>query len=246
MLKIIYLKMIYIGDKMLDKVNEMNSLNLDINKIRNDIIKKHDIENIIKQIESREEIREIADDIQEQIGEKRTNHSKRVAKEAIILSKRFNLSIKDDKIYLAGLIHDCAKIRDREKLLSLSKEYNILLNELLLDNVELIHSDLGSKIAKYKYNILDEDILNAIKYHTTGRENMSNLEKIIFLADYIEPVRNFEGVVNVRELSYRDLDLAIIKSIDQTILFLINNDKTISQDSITCRNYLLLNKEECK
>lgn len=238
--------MIYIGDKMLEKLNEKDNIKLDINKLRSDIIEKNNIENIIKELEMRQEIIQIIDDIENQIGEKRTNHSKRVAKEAIILSKRFNLAIKDDKIYLAGLIHDCAKIKDREKLLSLARKYNIILDKFLLDNTELIHSELGSRIAKDKYNIYDEDILNAIKYHTTGRENMSDLEKIIFLADYIEPVRNFEGVINVRELSYMDLDLAIIKSIDQTILFLINNDKTISQDSITCRNYLLLNKEECK
>ena len=104
---------------------------------------------------------------------------------------------------------------------------------------EIIHSFLGAIISEKKYGIEDEDILNAIRFHTTGRENMSDLEKIVFLADYIEPMRNFSGVDKARKLACEDLNKAMMYSLNNTILFLCNKDEYIALDTIKARNYIL-------
>src|SRR5699024_7094391 len=109
---------------------------------------------------------------------------------------------------------------------------------IIIHNMELIHGLLGSKIAKHEFGIDDIDILNAIQYHTTGRKAMAPLEKIIFISDYIEPGRSFPGVEPVRKLAYENLDKSIVLAIDQTIKFLINNDRLIHINTIRARNYI--------
>jgi len=110
-------------------------------------------------------------------------------------------------------------------------------------NTELIHGPLGAKIANACYGIDDLEVLDAIKYHTIGRENMSMLDKIIYIADYIEPGRSFPGVEEIREIVFLDLDDAIKKAMDNTILFLIKDNKLIHPDTINARNYMLYNEE---
>ncbi|CDI50238.1 metal dependent phosphohydrolase [Clostridium tetani 12124569] len=89
--------------------------------------------------------------------------------------------------------------------------------------------------------IKDQDILNAIRYHTTGRENMTMLEKIIYLSDYIEPGRKYPGVEKVRELAFQDIDKALINSFNITIKYVIEKDQVLHLDTIKGRNFLLKN-----
>ena len=98
-----------------------------------------------------------------------------------------------------------------------------------------------SKIAEVKFKVTDKEILNAIKYHTTGRENMTLFDKIIFIADYIEPSRNFQGIEEVRKMAYEDLDKSIIMAMDKTINFLIDNQILIHTRTVEARNYLIIN-----
>ena len=86
---------------------------------------------------------------------------------------------------------------------------------------ELWHSIIAPIIARKVFEIEDEEILNAMRWHTTGKENMTNLEKIIYLADLIEPSRKFEGVDEIRELAYKDLDLAMLKALTHTTIYLL-------------------------
>lgn len=181
----------------------------------------------------------ILNHILEDIGEHRFNHTLRVVEESRKLASHY--SIDGDKAQIAALLHDCAKFSDKKNLLKMANDFDIILNEIMIENHELIHAPLGAKIAQFKYDISDEDILNSIKYHTTGRRNMSELEKIIYLADYIEPFRSFDGVEKVRELSYIDLDKGILTAMDQTIAFLIKNTRLISKDTIDARNQLIKN-----
>ena len=102
---------------------------------------------------------------------------------------------------------------------------------------QIIHSYLGALFAREFYGIDDEDILNAITYHTTGRANMSDLEKIIFLADYIEPLRNFDGVERARELANKDLDAAMYFALNNTLKFLVERDNYIVVETVLARNY---------
>lgn len=180
------------------------------------------------------------DKLKENIGLKRYEHSLRVMEASIELAKRYNSSV--EKAAVAGLLHDCGKLQGETNLLKVSTDFGIILDSMTKNNNELIHSVLGSVIAEKEYGIKDEEVLNAIRYHTTGRENMSLLEKIIYVADMIEPGRKFEGVDRLRELALEDLDKALIFSIDNTLKFVIEKNKLIHLDSVKARNQLLIQK----
>ncbi len=175
-----------------------------------------------------------------EIGEKRYNHSIRVMNTAIELAEIYEADI--EKARVAAILHDCAKLRDKTYLLKRASDFDIILDMYMENNHELIHGPLGAKIAKEEYGIKDDEILDAIYYHTTGKENMNILEKIIYIADYIEPYRNFPGVEEVRKLAFFDLDKGILSAMEKTIIFLVQNNKLIHLDTIKARNYLIINK----
>lgn len=173
------------------------------------------------------------------IGEKRYSHSLRVAETALKLSKLYN--VDREKTKTAAILHDCGKIKDKSKMLKITKDFDMILDKYMKHSTELIHGPLGAKIAEKKYKIKDKEILSSIKYHTTGKENMTLLEKIIYISDYIEPKRNFCGVEEVRELAFTDLNRSIVVAMDKTINFLIKNKNLIHTRTIRARNYLLVN-----
>lgn len=181
--------------------------------------------------------KKIKDYLIENIGESRYLHSIRVRKTAEKLAAIFNYDHK--KASIAGLLHDCGKLRDESHLLKMSFEFDIILNSVFEKNTSLLHGPLGSEIAKRIFGIEDEDILNSIKYHTTGRPNMTILEKIIYIADYTEPNRAFPGVEDIRNLALKDLDAALLKTMDNTIKYIIDKGWIIHYDTINARNYLV-------
>lgn len=174
-------------------------------------------------------------EIRDRIGEKRFLHTLRVRDTALELAKLHG--VDQEKAEIAGFLHDCAKIRDYEKLMKAAKENKLLLTKEMLKAPQIIHSYLGAIYARKLYGIEDEEILNAITYHTTGRANMSDLEKIIFLADYIEPMRNFDGVEKARELARLDLDAAMYFALNNTLKFLVDHDTYIVPATVTARNF---------
>ena len=109
-------------------------------------------------------------------------------------------------------------------------------------SINLMHGLAGSIIAKHIMGIEDEDVLNSISYHTTGRKNMTILEKIIYIADYIEPMRNFPGVDELRKIAYSNLDEALLLSFDNTIKYVITKGQLLHLDTIEARNYILYNR----
>lgn len=172
------------------------------------------------------------------LGEKRWNHTLRVLDTALELGSTHG--INKEKIRKAALLHDCGKFTDKSILLKKAGSFDIILDEIMTNNTDLIHGPLGARIAKKEFGIEDPDILNAIEFHTTARKNMSILEKLIFIADFIEPERQFKGIEEVRTTAYKDIDRAIILAIDLTIDFLILKDKLISLDAINARNDLII------
>ena len=119
---------------------------------------------------------------------KRYEHTLGVTYTAACLAMCYD--IDTERAETAGLLHDCAKCLSNDKKVSLCKKQSIEINMTEAKNPFLLHAKAGAYLAEYKYGIRDEDILNAVRYHTTGRPGMSMLEKIVFIADYIEPGRN--------------------------------------------------------
>jgi predicted HD superfamily hydrolase involved in NAD metabolism len=179
--------------------------------------------------------------MKEMLPQRRYKHSLNVSNCAIKLSEIYNYD--KDKACLAGIIHDCAKYLTTEEVEYYVDKYKIKLDCLEKENLALSHSVIGSYIAKYELKIEDEDIINAVKYHTTGKENMTLLEKIIYMADLIEEDRDFPSVNLLRELTYNgNLDEALLISFNNTIKFVIENKQLIHPRTVEARNYLMKQK----
>jgi predicted HD superfamily hydrolase involved in NAD metabolism len=175
--------------------------------------------------------------VKEQLTEHRYQHTLGVMETAIQLAKQYGADVK--KAELAAIFHDYAKFRSKEEMKQIILEQN-MPNDLLVYNTELWHAPVGAYLVKTEVGIQDEDILNAIRYHTSGRANMTLLEKIVYVADYIEPGRIFPGVDEVRELAQQDLDKALIKALQNTIQFLLKKNQPIYPDTIHTYNSLIM------
>lgn len=172
------------------------------------------------------------------IGEKRYKHSLRVMECAETLSE--GKKVDKEKVKIAALLHDCAKYNEAKYM----KELKIdKFDEIDPDSSKsVVHSFLGAEVAKKVYNIRDKEILKAIKYHTTGNENMSLLEKIVFLADAIEEKRSYPGVEEIRKKASKNLDLGVLECLNHNIRYLIDMDAFIDPLTFKARNYLIKEK----
>ena len=179
--------------------------------------------------------------VKDQLTEHRYNHTLGVMESAIALAKRYGADEK--KAELAAIFHDYAKFRPKEEM----KQHIIdqgMPVELLRYNSELWHAPVGAFLVHKEAGIEDEEILDAIRYHTSGRVGMTLLEKVIYLADYIEPGRHFPGVEEVREIAKTSLDHALIKSIQNTIFFLMKKDQPIFPATFNTYNDLIMKLED--
>ncbi|ANW98581.1 phosphohydrolase [Thermoclostridium stercorarium subsp. thermolacticum DSM 2910] len=176
--------------------------------------------------------------LKENLTEKRYIHSLNVMEEAVRLANRYGADV--EKARIAGLLHDCAKNVGREKEDELIKKYGIETDEIQKHSHALMHSILGKYIAREEYGIYDEEILNAIYWHTTGRPGMTMLEKIIFVADFIEPGRDFDMAKKAREYAYKDLNRCIVMCADATIMYLLDSGKLIHPYTLETRNDAIL------
>ncbi|NLM06998.1 MAG: HD domain-containing protein [Tissierellia bacterium] len=176
--------------------------------------------------------------IEEKIGTDRFNHCIRVAEKSIYLANIYG--VDEEKAEIAGMFHDCCKYKDEEILIKKASKYKILEPYLWSGYRKVLHAKLGAVIAKEKYSIEDEDILNAIYYHTTGRACMSKLEKIVFLADITESSRTYDGVEILRKLEVESLDLAMREALSQSLVKLVGNRAFIAEDTISAYNYYLI------
>ncbi|WP_280768531.1 bis(5'-nucleosyl)-tetraphosphatase (symmetrical) YqeK [Salipaludibacillus daqingensis] len=165
---------------------------------------------------------------------RRYEHTKRVVEEATLLAERYGGDI--EKIRLAAILHDYAKYRSSVEMRDKVLKDSTLPIALLDYGDELLHSFVGSVFVKQELNIDDEIVLSAIRYHTTGRASMTLEEKVVFLADYIEPGRTFPEAITTRELSKQDLDVACLESLKNTIGYLSNKSIGIYPDTFQAYN----------
>lgn len=173
--------------------------------------------------------------------EQRFLHSLGVMKTAVELAAHYDADVK--KAEIAGLLHDCAKGMNIEHQLKMVEYFGILLDDVEKRQKALIHGPLGAVTAKRDYGIIDVEILKAIKIHTTGDVNMSLLDKIIFLSDFIEPGRCFPGVEELRVKAFKDLDDAIIDAFDSTIRYVLSKGSLLHPKTILGRNFILMQRE---
>lgn len=172
------------------------------------------------------------------LSEKRYEHTLGVSFTSVCLAMKYGEDI--DKARIAGLLHDCAKYLDDDKLISLCKKYDLGISESEKKSPYLLHGKVGALIARKKFQIEDEDIINAITYHTTGRIGMSLLEKIVFIADYIEPQREeIPNLALIRKTAFEDIDLCLIKIFENTFNYLKANNKEIDSTATEAYDYYL-------
>lgn len=171
---------------------------------------------------------------------KRFQHSLNVMEEAGRLAAIYG--VNPDQAALAGLLHDCAKCFPAEQAKELCQQYGLQLDPVTLTQAELIHGPLGAEVARREYRVEDPEVLQAIYWHTVGKARMSPLEKIIFIADYTEPARSFPGVEEIRACVAEDMDQAIIKAVEGTLLYVISRGWMIHPNTVYARNALLMER----
>lgn len=172
------------------------------------------------------------------ISTKRYNHSIGVQNTAVKLAVLNNIDI--NKASMAGLIHDCAKGLPDQELIKAAVEGGIEIDEVSRRYPELLHGPVGAILTKKVFGIYDEEIQHAIRYHTTGCENMSMLDKIIYIADYIEPGRNFPRVEELRNAAYDDINRGVLMAMESTIKYIIERGQLLDTMTVKARNYLLI------
>ena len=180
------------------------------------------------------DIKKIRKKMEKTLDPKRFEHTLGVAYTAAALAMCYEVDI--NKAQTAGLLHDCAKCMSNEKKLLICEKHHIPVNDVEKKNPFLLHAKVGSYLAMKQFCIHDQDIINAILNHTTGRPGMSQLEKIIYIADYIEPGRKqAPNLTQVRRMAFQDLDKALLQILGDTLKYLNSIDSPI--DPMTQKTY---------
>ena len=175
----------------------------------------------------------------------RYTHSLGVVETAVKMAQVFGADIK--KTEIAALLHDCAKQIHHNTQLEMCKEYQIPLDEVKEKELGLLHAELGAYLAEHEFGVKDAEILDAIRYHTLGRANMTTMEKILYLADIIEPNRkDFEGLSELRKLCFCDLDRALLFGFGLTIAHTNRRGHILHNQTIDAEKFIRekLRKEE--
>lgn len=183
-------------------------------------------------------IEEMKQLLEKSLAPKRYKHSLNVYQTALAMAAAYKLP--QDKIAVAALLHDCGREVPTKESVAKAKELGIAVDAVEANQPILLHAKLGVYYAQQKYGITDTEILNGILYHTTGMGKMSILAKVVFLADMIEPGRDFPGVDALRKLAFKNLDKAMLKAYSNTIDYLIEAGQLIHPHCIDGYNELIL------
>lgn len=179
---------------------------------------------------------ELMQAVRSQLPEKRWAHTLGVMQTSILLAKQYGAD--PEKAELAATLHDVVKYWPVNRMEDVIKEQG-LPQDLLEHDKQLWHAPVGAFIAERDYGVKDVEVLDAIRYHTSGRERMTLMDKVVCLADYIEPGRDFPGVNDIRELAKTSLERALVAGFDSTISFLIAKGQRIYPLTVIARNGLL-------
>lgn len=175
------------------------------------------------------------------MGDYRYTHSLNVAQEAVTLAKMYGGD--EHKAYIAGVLHDITKEIPKEEQLQIIRDGGIILDSVQQNAPKLWHAVSGSVYIQKRLGITDTDIINAVRYHTTGRAGMSLLEKIIYVADFTSAERSYDDVEIMREKSRKSLEEAILYSCQFFLQSFSVKQIAIHPDQLFCYNDLVLNRK---
>ena len=176
--------------------------------------------------------------MQKRLKKSRYKHTLGVVETAKRLAKKHGANV--ESAALAALLHDYGKYVTKDDLLKLAKKYGIHVDEVVMDSPALLHGEVGAELVCKDLGVCDEDVLNAIRFHTYGRMGMSKLEKIIYIADAIEPGRDYPGVDDLRRLADENLDLALKRALSDSIKFVTDKVHTLHYNTIKLWNDLVI------
>ncbi len=172
------------------------------------------------------------------MGEKRFYHSVCVCKSAVSLAKKYGAD--QERAAVAGILHDIMKDVPPEQQLKMMMRYDIVLSDVERSAQKLWHAMLGAAYIENELEISDREILDSVRYHTTARENMTLLEKVLFIADFISEDRDYTGVENMRRAANVSLEEAMVEGITFNIKDLAQGYKPIHPDTIAAYNQVVL------
>lgn len=180
------------------------------------------------------------EDIQEKLRKKlkgsRYVHTLGVEYTSVCLAMKYGENLETAE--LSGLLHDCAKEFPEKKLIQICRDHGERISKMEYQNPFLLHGKAGACLARDKFGIDDANILNAIRYHTTGRPGMTLVEKIVFVADYIEPNRKkADNLTELRRMAFENLDETVLRILEQTLDYLIRTGKEIDRHTVITRDY---------
>ena len=180
---------------------------------------------------------EIEEGVRRKLSSKRFQHTQRVTEMALKLAGIHK--INSNKVWLAAMLHDYAKDTPIPELMELLTESGYHFHPAELSEKALLHAPAAAILAETELGITDKDILDAIRYHTTGYPGMGKMAKIIYIADAAESGRRYQGVEKIRETASRDLRKALLISLQSTIGHLLEAQAVIHPVSVEARNYFL-------
>ncbi len=175
---------------------------------------------------------------------KRYHHSVEVCKEAERLARKYGADV--EKAQIAGILHDVMKDTAPEKQLKIMREYGVELTPLEMQARKLWHAMAGAAYIRHRLNITDEDILNAVRYHTTARAGMSLLEKVLYIADYTSAERDYPGVEEMRNAADESLEKAMHDALIFSITDLVERELAVHPDTLDAYNEIMLGVPEMR
>lgn len=190
------------------------------------------------------ELQEIRKKVKKELDKDRYEHTKGVMYTAACLAMAHEGNL--EQAMLAGLLHDCAKCVPNDEKIRICEENHIMISSVERENPTLLHAKLGALYASTKYEVTDPEIIHAIKIHTTGEPGMSLLDKIIFIADYIEPKRDKAAHLDeIRKLAFEDLDACMADILYDTLHYLNNKKGAIDPNTqLTYEYYKQYEREQ--
>lgn len=175
--------------------------------------------------------------LQQQIRGERLAHVYRVLETARDLASRYGADLAQAEA--AALLHDYCKAMKPAELLDLGRRFQVVVDPAEEAQPHLLHGPVAAALLKEQGLVQDPEVLEAIRWHTTGRAGMSLLEQVIWLADYIEPGRSFEGVEPIRQMAQQSLEKALLMALDHTIRYVLDRGWPLHLYSVHARNWLL-------